>query len=107
MSQLRSDEIVLLDGADAIGYLQWSALKRHILGQAAGLIITTHRPGRLPALIHCATTPQLLGEIVARLLPEKHDIDGATVESLYNRHQGNIRNCLRELYDLCACDRLA
>lgn len=102
MSQLGRDEIVLLDGADAVGYIRWLPLKRHILRHAAGLVITTHRPGRLPTLIDCATTPQLLGDIVARLLPEKHDIDTALLERLYHHYQGNIRHCLRELYDLCA-----
>jgi len=104
MSQLRSDEIVLVDGADAIGPAMWTLLKHRILRQAAGLIITTHRPGRLPTLIDCVTTPGLLGVIVTELLPKEHDIEGPTLDRLYHRYQGNIRNCLRELYDLCASD---
>lgn len=105
MSQLESDEIVLLDGADALGYAQWTFLKRHILRHAAGLIITTHRPGRLPTLIDCATTPQLLGEIVAELLPETGDAQADSFKQLFCHHQGNIRNCLRDLYDCCAWGR--
>jgi hypothetical protein len=104
MSQLRNDEIVLLDGADAIGPATWTLLKHRILRQAAGLVITTHRPGRLPTLIDCATTPGLLGVIVNELLPQEHDIEGPTLDRLFHCYQGNIRNCLRELYDLCASD---
>lgn len=106
ISYLRNDEIVLLDGADAIGPAMWTWLKRRLLRQAAGLVITTHRPGRLPTLIDCVTTPGLLGVIVTELLPKEHDIEGPTLDRLYHRYQGNIRNCLRELYDLCACDRV-
>lgn len=107
LSQLESDEIVLLDGADAIGYAQWTFLKRHILKHAMGLVITTHRPGRLPTLIDCATTPQLLNEIVGELLPENRSVDATTLDHLYCHHEGNIRNCLRALYDLCACEGTA
>ena len=107
MSQLESDEIVLLDGADALGRARWTFLRRHILKHAAGLVITTHRPGRLPTLIDCTTTPTLLGEIVDELRPETRDAHADGLQQLFRHHQGNIRNCLRELYDMCACDRLA
>ena len=104
ISQLESEEIVLLDGADAIGRVMWTFLRRHILRHAAGLVITTHRPGRLPTLIDCTTTPDLLNTIVTELLPETHSIDAATLHHLYHHYEGNIRNCLRDLYDLCASD---
>jgi Cdc6-like AAA superfamily ATPase len=107
MSQLSSDEIVLLDGADAIGRVMWTFLRRHILKYAAGLVITTHRPGRLPTLIDCATTPELLHTIVAELLPETRDAHAEALQQLFRHHQGNIRNCLRELYDVYACERKA
>ncbi|UCD49950.1 MAG: hypothetical protein JSW27_20775 [Phycisphaerales bacterium] len=105
MSQLSGDDIVLLDGADAIGYPRWLSLKRHILKRAAGLVITTHRPGRMPTLIRCTTTPELLTDIVDRLLPPGQTMDAAVLRRLYHHYRGNIRNCLRELYDLCAADR--
>ena len=104
-AQLEGDEIVLLDGADAIGYAAWLSLKRRILSQAVGLVITTHRPGRLPTLIHCTTTPELLADIVRDLLPQTGGDEA--LHRLYDRHQGNIRNCLRTLYDRCACDRVS
>ena len=105
LSQLESDEIVLLDGADALGYVVWTFLKRHILTHAAGLVITTHRPGRLPTLIDCTTTPELLNTIVTELLPETRDAQADGLQQLFRHHQGNIRNCLRALYDVYACER--
>jgi len=105
LAQLTRDCIVLLDGADAIGYATWVCLKRAILSRASGLVITTHRPGRLPPLIQCETTPELLAGIVRDLLPQADDDEA--LRQLYHHHQGNIRNCLRDLYDRCACDRLS
>lgn len=104
-ARLRPDEIVLLDGADAIGYAMWFSLRRRILSQAAGLIITAHRPGRLPTLIRCTTTPELLANIVHDLLPQ--GASDEDLQQLYHHHQGNIRNCLRTLYDHCAGDRVS
>ena len=102
VSQLSGDDIVLLDGADAIGYTRWLSLKRQVLKRAVGLVITTHRPGRMPTLIQCATTPELLTDIVDRLLPREHAVDATVLHRLYDHYQGNIRNCLRDLYDHCA-----
>lgn len=106
LMRLKTDEIVLLDGADALGPIQWFLFKRRILKHAAGLVITTHRPGRLPTLTHCTTTPSLLGNIVGDLLPETEKVDPVVFEQLLDHHRGNIRNCLRDLYDRCAGDHL-
>lgn len=44
---LRSSDIVLIDGADQIAPFAWKNLKRRILKANAGLIITTHKPSML------------------------------------------------------------
>jgi hypothetical protein len=103
LSELTRDQIVLLDGADLIRRSDWSLLKRGTTIHAGGLVITSHRHGLLPTLIECATTPALLTEIVARLLlPPSHDISSEFLDHLYERHLGNLRTCLRELYDFYA-----
>ncbi|MBN2269612.1 MAG: hypothetical protein JXN61_03305 [Sedimentisphaerales bacterium] len=76
LSQLDADEIVFLDGAGAIGRLAWLSLKRSILKRAAGLVITAHRPGLLPTLIECKTTPALFRQIIADLLPDPAELSG-------------------------------
>jgi hypothetical protein len=60
----------------------------------------------LPTLIECATTPALLKEIVSDLLPGDA-VPPEILDRLYRDHQGNIRHCLRDLYDLFARDRVA
>ena len=99
LSQTTRDEILLLDGADLISRSCWSLIKRHTITHAHGLIITSHRPGLLPTLIECTTTPSLLKDIAHDLQPPDHPIPSECLDTLFHHHQGNIRNCLRDLYD--------
>ena len=105
LSELTRDTLLLLDGADLIRRADWSLLKRHTITHAYGLLITSHQRGLLPTLIECSTTPALLKDIVAGLLPPGRTISADFLNSLHQRHQGNLRACLRELYDLCAESR--
>ncbi|MCX5660744.1 MAG: hypothetical protein NTW19_13640 [Planctomycetota bacterium] len=91
-------DVLLVDSAENLNWLAWrSALTR--ARPAAGMVITAHRPGRLPTLIETRTSPQLLREIVDQLLAgspalrEKVDVD-----SLFAEHRGNLHEALRELY---------
>jgi hypothetical protein len=102
LSELMRDTLLLLDGADLIRRSDWSLLKRHTITHAYGLVITSHRRGLLPTLIECSTTPALLKDIVSDLLPQGGTIPAEFLDRLYTRHQGNLRTCLRELYDLYA-----
>jgi hypothetical protein len=101
---LTPQEVVLLDGADTIRRSSWTLFRRHTVTHAAGLIITSHRPGLLPTLIACSTTAQLLKEIVAELDPQGPRIASDALDSLHKRHKGDLRACLRDLYDLYAKD---
>ena len=101
LSELGRDDVVLLDGADTLSRSGWMRFQRHVLDRAAGLVITTHRPGALPTLIECHTTPMLLDEIVLGLLPSG-GVSPDLLNQLYDNHKGNIRHCLRALYDLYA-----
>ncbi len=102
LSELNRDEILLLDGADLISRACWSLLKRHTITHASGVVITSHKLGLLPTLIKCAATPALLVEIVTALAPQGPGISTDLLDTLYKRHHGNLRDCLRELYDLYA-----
>jgi GTPase SAR1 family protein len=104
LSELAPQEMVLLDGADAISRSSWLVFRRHTIHCAVGLIITSHHPGLLPTLMECSTTRALLQEITAELAPQDHTISPALLDDLYTRHRGNLRTCLRELYDLCTWD---
>jgi hypothetical protein len=56
----------------------------------------------MPTLIECRTTPALFRQIAADLLPHGQAPDTNSLVQIYNRHKGNIRTSLRELYDTYA-----
>jgi energy-coupling factor transporter ATP-binding protein EcfA2 len=93
-------DIVCLDGAEQLSSIQWFRFRWHAR-RAAGVIVTSHTRGRLPLLIECTTSPDLLAGIVHRLSPAS--ADGApSAADLFQRHRGNLREALRELYDHAA-----
>jgi hypothetical protein len=89
-----SGEVVLLDGADRLSWPRWRML-RWQSRRAAGLIVTSHRDGLLPALIETGTSVRLLRELVGELTDQTPD----DLERLFRRHDGNVRDVLRALYD--------
>lgn len=93
---LRAPDFVLLDGAEQLTTRQWLPVNA-IAATCAGLIITQHRTGKLPTLLECEASPAILEDLVLEVtgayLPE-----GEAVR-MHTRHRGNLRECLRELYD--------
>jgi hypothetical protein len=96
-----ADTVVFFDGAEQLGPFAWLRFRRRV-GRAAGLVITSHRPGRLPSLILTTTSPTLLHDLVAEIVPDDIDALAPGLEALFDRHDGNVRSCLRDLYDLYA-----
>lgn len=101
LSTIEKSDLILFDGAEQLNRLAWPWFRINSR-KAAGLIITTHRPGRLPTLLKCVTHPDLLEEIVRRLIPDGGAQRPSLIMELFHRHKGNLRNALRELYDLYA-----
>jgi hypothetical protein len=93
-----AEDVLLVDGVEQLGPLTWRRLRRGSLSHA-GLIITTHAPGRLPTLVECRTNVELLKEIVLELAPGEYERLRPELPALFARHWGNVRLCLRELYD--------
>jgi len=102
LAALRERDVILFDGADLMGSLAWRRFERRSR-RAAGLVATSHRRTLLPTLAECSTTPELLEAIARSLLGDVAPPSlGDTARSLFARHDGNLRDALRELYDLCA-----
>jgi hypothetical protein len=95
------NSIVLIDGADHLNAGLWRRLNREILGTARGLVVTAHKPGMLETLLECRTDLALFEQIVAELRPEEA-VEVAKLAQIFERHDGNIRDGLRELYDICS-----
>jgi hypothetical protein len=99
--RLGAQDFVMLDGAEQLGTLAWWSF-RYRSRKAGGLIVTTHRPGRLRTLWRCETTPELLRDLSAAL---RVPLSAHEAGRLHARHRGNLREVFRELYDECARGR--
>lgn len=91
-----ADHVLLLDGAEQLSAWQWFKFSRAARG-FAGVLITTHRPGRLPMLFRTFPSQAVLGDLIRELVPEIADRHSA--EQLLQKHRGNLRDALRQLYD--------
>jgi hypothetical protein len=98
--RLDARDIVCLDGAEQLRAIAWLRF-RWRARRAGGLIVTTHRHGRLATLIECTTSVGLLHRIIERLAPGGL-VNAPPAAELFARHRGNLRDALRELYDIYA-----
>jgi hypothetical protein len=95
--QAGATDLLCFDGCEQLDWIRWQLL-RHRCRRLGGLLVTTHRPGRLPTLVTCDTDAPLLLNLIRQLRPGLEvSIDDA--RELLARHQGNIRLALREMYD--------
>jgi hypothetical protein len=92
--------LLTLDGLDRIGPLTWWRLRRMMSG-VGGILATSHVPGRLPTLHRHRTSAALLRDLVQELMGERHLHDGfgRRCDELFSHHHGDLRACLRALYD--------
>lgn len=98
LASLGRRDFLLIDGAEQLGRLAWRLLRWQSRA-AGGLLVTSHRPGLLPTLHLCRSTPELLQGIVRRAVGEAGAAAVAPVaDELYRRHRGNLHEVLRELY---------
>jgi ABC-type dipeptide/oligopeptide/nickel transport system ATPase subunit len=96
LREVRSPGFILLDGAEQLSTRQWLPI-RAAASQAAGFIVTVHRTSRLPVALELETSSKLLENLVESLTGGK--LPDAEADALFHRHRGNLRECLRELYD--------
>lgn len=96
-----SSHTILVDSAEQLGPLAWNAFLGRVRN-ADRLVATLHRPGRLPTFIECSTSAALLRDLVGELAPLDAPGLEPNLDEIFDRHSGNIRMCLMELYDVYA-----
>lgn len=101
LQNMTPQTVVLLDGAEQLNFFDWLRFKQ-TSNRAAGVLITSHRAGLLPTLLACRTSPRLLQEILHQILGNDAAIWDVECEALWQRHQGDLRLALREIYDFYA-----
>jgi hypothetical protein len=93
---IRAPSFILLDGAEQLSTRLWLPVRSAAV-YAAGFIVTVHRSSRLPVALELETTHKLLDQLVVDLTGGK--LAEGEAEVIFHRHRGNLRECLRELYD--------
>lgn len=99
---LQTGGILLVDGMDHLSRLRQWHLKQLARRRQIGLLVTSHREGILPTVYRCRPDIELLREVAYRLLEPCGTVDPERLEHLYAAHSGNLRECLRQMYDECA-----
>jgi hypothetical protein len=91
-------DILLLDGLERLGW--WRRRRWLAACRCAGAVATLHRDGPLPTVLRTTTSPALLADLMAEALGRPLTSDEpAHCAWLYAAHQGDLRACLRALYD--------
>lgn len=97
LSSTPAASVLILDSAGLFPRLAWNQFVR-TTSHYRGLIISCHKAGRLPTILNCTPSLDLLIHLVEQLVGPGV-IANAQLAELFHRHQGNLRACLRALYD--------
>jgi hypothetical protein len=105
LNAIQNQRILLLDGVEQLPWPYWTWLKTFGWPSSFQLLIASHVKGRLPTLIETKTSPALLGCLIERLFPSS-DMTDSEIAVLFNKHHGDIRMALLELYDRVSTGKL-
>lgn len=108
LAQDLSRKVLLVDGIERIPVMQRLTLFRSSR-DAAGLVVTSHYPMRLPPFrlstwIRTRTSELVLDYVLSELSMDAPEVRAAGKTSYRNR-KGNLRDVLRDLYDRHAAKR--
>jgi hypothetical protein len=104
---------LVVDGYEQLSRVNRWRIKRHCRRQNCGLLVTTHVDVGLPTIYTTEPTVQIAEQLVAQLL-ELHGNSELVGEGPYaserirpllDKHRGNLRELLFELYDLYESER--
>jgi energy-coupling factor transporter ATP-binding protein EcfA2 len=98
--------LLVIDGGEQLNWWRRRQLSRWARRRRCGLLVTAHTDLGLNTLLRTQVTPHLAKEVVRQafrqasgeaILPGK--IEEIDWESWLDRRQGNLRECLMDLYD--------
>ncbi len=100
-ADVAAGQVFAIDGYEQLSpWARWQ-LARRCRSYRCGLLITSHRPTRLPELYRTTVDLALLARIVAQLRIDSDDlISTADVRRVFTSHGPNAREALFALYDL-------
>jgi hypothetical protein len=95
-----ANTVIIIDGYEQLGWLARVHVSLRCFVTGAGLLVTSHKPTRIPALIHLAPDRQLIEQLVDDLCAEvSTTITRADIAASHACHGSNVREILFDLYD--------
>lgn len=91
------DAVLLIDGYEQ--FTPWQSLRLRRVGR---MLVTAHRPSRLPTLAALRPTPATLDALLDRLLPTVSPATRDVAHAAFARHGGDVRETMMTLYDAWA-----
>lgn len=100
VADLARGTLVVVDGYEQLAAWNRLRLRRCCRRQGLGLLVTVHTAVRLPLLFSTDATVELAQRIVQCLLGRlPWPVSDAELRHAFERHQGNLRELLFDLYD--------
>ncbi len=96
------NDIILFDGSEQMAWWHWYYFLWKVR-KAKGLILTTHKPSKLPTILNTSTHFECYKAMVQQLIEKHPDLQYLTTSErlhhLFEKYNGNMRLALRALYD--------
>ncbi len=93
--------LIAVDGYEQLSPRSRRQVRRFCRRHRIGLVVTAHRSMGIPDLIRCVASLEQVRQIVRSLLARQPSlISDDDIRASFNRHEGNVREVLFEMYDL-------
>jgi len=102
-SQIRgnTNTQVVIDGFEQLGFFRRRLVRAICTWHRAGLLVTAHESVGLTTIHQTFSSFTLAERVLENLLPDyRRHLDSEAIKQSYQRHQGNIREVLFDMYDL-------
>lgn len=104
LAELHRDEaptLLAVDGYEQLSRRSQRSLRRFCRRYGVGLVVTAHRSMGIPDLVRCAPCLTIAETLVRHLMKgETGPISEDEIRRSFQRHDGNLREVLFEMYDL-------
>jgi energy-coupling factor transporter ATP-binding protein EcfA2 len=98
---LSETTVVIVDGYEQLSFFSRLQLKGFCRRRHLGLVVTSHQSAGLPLLFRTSATASLAEQIVRFLLRGQPQlVDPSELAQRFERHSGDLRELLFDLYDL-------
>lgn len=98
--KLGAGSILIVDGYEQLSRMSRVIVRSRCYLRDCGLLVTAHTDAGLPILVRTTGSEDTLQQLIAEHLPPHGGcIMPADIRDVFDRHQGNLREALFDLYD--------